>query len=267
MTIASNDVRLSAVSRSSLESGMSTPSFLFNLLLANAALNALLLPCALLSSSLFGGTTAHRSHHSSLLLASLLSCVHASFIAILLGDRVSDAFPPSSRSSAPSRLANALRAACESHGSDPYVRGAALGSTIVLAVLMRVASSGWGGGGGGSEPESSSATSSSGSIASFLSGLLSWLDAAMAASMYAAKRREGMSSSSSSLGGDYDGGGGGFGLGGIGDLLLFSTSSSTNRGNDNRQYDEIGDGLGFAGDFPSSSGLGSSATATTTIRV
>ena len=85
--------------------------------------------------------------------------------------------------------------------------------------------------------------------------------------MYAAKRREGMSSSSSSSGGDYDGGGGGFGLGGIGDLLLFSTSSSTNRGNDNRQYDEIGDGLGFAGDFPSSSGLGSSATATTTIRV
>ena len=259
MTIASNDVRLSAVSRSSLESGMSTSSFLFNLLLANATLNALLLPCALLSS-LFGGTTAHHSHSYSLLLASLLSCVHVSCIAILLGDRVSDAFPPSSRSSAPSRLANALRVACESHGSDPYARGAALGSTIVLAVLMRVVAS--------SGSEYSSATgSSSGGIASFLSGLLSWLDAAMAASMYAAKRREGMSSSSSSssLGGDdYDGGGGGFGLGGIGNLL-FSTST-TNRGNNNRQYDEIGDGLGFAGDFPSSSGLGSSATATT-IRV
>jgi hypothetical protein len=152
-------------------------------------------------------------------------------------------------------LAYALRVACASYGSDPYARGAALGSTVVLAVLMRVASSGW----EGSASESESATRG---IASFLSGLLSWLDAAMAASMYAAKRREGIfSSSSSSSGGDDGGGGGGFGLGGIGNLLFSTTSTNRN----NRQYDEIGDGLGFAGDFPSS-GLGGSATATT-IRV
>ncbi len=231
MTIA-NDVRLSAVS-SSLESGMSTSSFLFNLLLANAALNALLLPCALLSSLGAAGGP-------SLLLASILSCAHVAFIAILHGDRVADAIPPSSASSAPSRLANALRVACASCGPEPYLRGAALGSTAVLAVLMRVASSGWGG---------SESPSSAGGIASFLSGLLSWLDAAMAASMCAAKRREVIlsSSSSSSVGDD---GGGGFGLVGIGGLFSLS--------NRNRQYDEIGDGLGFAGDFPS--GLGSATT-------
>ncbi|KAL3770535.1 hypothetical protein ACHAW5_009563 [Stephanodiscus triporus] len=266
MTII-NDAPLSAMSSaldariSNLRTGgiMSTSSFLINLLLANAAINVLLLLPFALSS------LGARRVGPTILLVSFVSCVHATTsVAMILGERVAEYISPSSSSSssfasssAPSssssrsRLSSALRSASASFDADPYLRGAAFGMTIALAVLMRVVSAHWGAIVDCLDNESPSSSScvvgahaGSARAVSFLSGLLSWLDAAMAVSMY--RRRESMSMLSS--------GGNGDGFGVIG---LFSS-------NINRQYDEIGavdDRMQFAGDFPS--GLGSG----TTIRV
>ena len=294
-TTTNNSVRPSSMSSPSLDAriadlryGMSTSNFLLNLLFATFVINALLFTCAILSIG-----TRHGSG-TSLFLSSTVSCLYVAFVTMLYGDRASDAltssFPAWSSSNDANtagthhrhhrgsatrsmhRLANALRVAHATYGSDPYVRGVSFGMTMILALVLRVLSNQWD---GISDCVSNVSSSSSSCVfgthagparaVSFLSGLLSWLYVAMAISMHAARRREmgALSSSNSSsnssssgwgaAGMDHDGGGmGGFGLSGI-IGGLFSLSSYSSRGD--TRYDEIIDdgGMGFDGDFPSSS--------------
>ncbi|KAL7548348.1 hypothetical protein ACHAWF_011634 [Thalassiosira exigua] len=219
----------------------STSALLRNIFLAMAVLNGFLLLGSLFSmGSRFAGSTV--------LLASAMSVAHVWCAGLVLGGHLADAM--ASAGGSLGRLAEALRGASARYGRDAYAHGALLGSTVAMALAMRMIASYYGGmsgcvgnaaasasaahnltGGyanmhrGGShgsfEPYAACGASGPVGFVSFLSGLLFWLDLALAAVLYS-KREE---------------------------LLSGEGSYSS-------QYDEIGgsDGGGFDGDFPNAAG-------------
>ncbi|KAL9188918.1 hypothetical protein ACHAXT_011408 [Thalassiosira profunda] len=223
----------------------SVSAFLRNVLFASTVLNGFLF----ISSILAAGS---RFMGLSVVLVSLASCTHLLFAGAVLGGHVAD----SVSTLGSMRLANTLRNGAARFGIDPYAHGALFGSTLALAAMLRVISSYYGGvarcvtnmasasvtnhnvtggyktfhdnmrGLSSSSFDPYGACGASGPVGfvSFLSGLLFWLDAALAVALHS-KREEILS-----------------GVGGAGQM-----------------YDEIGvvpeDGSGgFAGDFPAAGG-------------
>lgn len=108
----------------------STSKLLRNIVLAVGILNGFLL-----LGSIFTVGVRYTGH--SMLLLSLASCTHTSFIGIVLGVHIAEMV--ASLGSLGGQLADVLRNT--RYGDDVYTHGALFGSTLTMALLMQFASS------------------------------------------------------------------------------------------------------------------------------
>eukprot|EP00585_Thalassiosira_rotula_P013274 CAMPEP_0196129852 /NCGR_PEP_ID=MMETSP0910-20130528/426_1 /TAXON_ID=49265 /ORGANISM="Thalassiosira rotula, Strain GSO102" /LENGTH=281 /DNA_ID=CAMNT_0041389047 /DNA_START=70 /DNA_END=915 /DNA_ORIENTATION=- len=112
----------------------SISTVLRNIILAMVSLNAFLLLTSVFTSSVkFMGY--------SIFLIAISSCIHVACLALLFGSHVADAFGMLGQL----RLAATLRQTSARYGNDVFAFGTLFGATVVMAVLMRVASSYYGG--------------------------------------------------------------------------------------------------------------------------
>jgi len=110
----------------------STSTLLRNIILAVGVLNVFLFVGSL-------STVGVRYTGHSMLLLSLASCTHISFIGMVLGIHIAEMVASLGRLGG--RLADVVRNTSTRYGDDVYAHGALFGSSLIMAILMQFASS------------------------------------------------------------------------------------------------------------------------------